>query len=83
MIPIWLALLLSWVLWAIILFVCNNRFGISFQNDIALYVFCAPVVIPIFVIGIPIALFSKWIKDLKYYFEMKKYKKKKRRKNLK
>ena len=46
MIPIWLALLLSWVLWAIILFVGNNHFGFSFQNEKALYIFCAPVVIP-------------------------------------
>lgn len=78
MIPIWLAFLLSWVLWAIILAICSQfHLGISFDNDIALYVLCAPVVIPIFVIGIPIALFSKWFKNLKYYFEMKKYKKKK------
>ena len=78
MIPIWLAFLLSWVLWAIILAICNQfHLGISFDNDIALYLFSAPVVITIFVFGIPIALFSKWIKNLKYYFEMKKYKKKK------
>ena len=78
MIPIWLALLLSWALWAIILFVGNNRFGFSFQSEKALYIFCAPIVIPIFVIGFPIALCIKYFNKLKYYFEMKK-----RRKRLK
>jgi uncharacterized membrane protein YbjE (DUF340 family) len=76
MIPIWLALLLSWVLWAIILFVGNNRLGFSFQNEKALYIFCAPVVIPIFVIVFPAALCIRCFNELKYYFE-------KRRKNLK
>ena len=77
MIPIWLAFLLSWMLWAIILAICNQfHLGISFDNDIALYVFCAPVVIPIFVIGIPIALCIKWFKNLKYYFEKRKFQKK-------
>lgn len=78
MIPIWLAFLISWVLWAIILFVGNNRFGFSFQNETALYIFCAPVVIPIFVFCFPIALCIRYFNKLKYYFEMKK-----RRKNLK
>lgn len=78
MIPVWLALLLSWVLWAIILFVGNNRLGFSFQNEKALYIFCAPVVIPIFVFCFPIALCIRYFNKLKYYFEMKK-----RRKNLK
>jgi hypothetical protein len=78
MIPIWLALLLSWVLWAIILAICSQfHLGISFDNDIALYVFCAPVVIPIFVIGIPIAYCVKWFRKLKYYFEKRKFQKKK------
>lgn len=73
MIPIWLALLLSWALWAIILFVCDNfHFGISFQNDVALYVFCAPVVIPIFVIGIPIALSIRAYKEIKYKIDRRK-----------
>lgn len=76
MIPIWLALLLSWVLWAIILFVGNNRLGFSFQNEKALYIFCAPVVVPIFVIVFPAALCIRCFNELKYYFE-------KRRKNLK
>ena len=75
MIPIWLAFLLSWALWAIILFVGNNRFGFSFQNEIALYLFCAPVVIPIFVIGFPIALCVRWYRKLKWFFEIKKRKK--------
>ena len=75
MIPIWLALLLSWVLWAIILFVGNNRFGFSFQNETALYLFCAPVVIPIFVIGFPIALCIRWYRKLKWFFETKRRKK--------
>lgn len=79
MIPIWLALLLSWVLWAIILFICSQfHLGISFDNDIALFILCAPVLIPIFAIGIPIALCIRWCNKLKYYFEMKK-----RRKRLK
>ena len=78
MIPIWLALLFSWVLWAIILFVGNNRLGFSFQNEKALYIFCAPVVIPIFVFCFPIALCIRYFNKLKYYFETKK-----RRKNLK
>lgn len=75
MIPIWLAFLLSWIIWAIILFVGNNRFGFSFQSETALYIFCAPVVIPIFIIGIPIALCIKYFNKLKYYFEMKKRRK--------
>jgi len=74
MIPIWLALLLSWVLWAIILFVGNNHLGFSFQSEKALYIFCAPVVIPIFAFGIPIAYCIKYFNKLKYYFEMKKRK---------
>jgi hypothetical protein len=78
MIPIWLAILLSWALWAIILFVGNNRLGFSFQNEKALYIFCAPIVVPIFVFCFPIALCIKYFNKLKYYFEMKK-----RRKNLK
>lgn len=78
MIPIWLALLLSWVFWAIILFVGNNHLGFSFQSEKALYIFCAPVVVPIFAIGFPIALCIKYFNKLKYYFKMKK-----RRKNLK
>jgi len=78
MIPIWLALLLSWALWAIILFVGNNRLGFSFQNEKALYIFCAPIVVPIFVFCFPIALCIRYFNKLKYYFEMKK-----RRKNLK
>lgn len=78
MIPIWLALLLSWALWAIILFVGNNRLGFSFHNEKALYIFCAPVVVPIFVFCFPIALCIRYFNKLKYYFEMKK-----RRKNLK
>ena len=78
MIPIWLALLLSWVLWAIILFVGNNRLGFSFQNEKALYIFCAPIVIPIFVFCFPIALCIRYFNKLKYYFKTKK-----RRKNLK
>ena len=81
MIPIWLAFLLSWVLWAIILFVGNNRFGFSFQNETVLYLFCAPVVIPIFVIGFPIALCIRYFNRLKYYFEKRKFQKK--GKNLK
>lgn len=76
MIPIWLALLLSWVLWAIILFVGNNHLGFSFQSEKALYIFCAPVVVPIFVIVFPVALCIRCFNELKYYFE-------KRRKNLK
>lgn len=76
MIPIWLALLLSWALWAIILFICDNfHFGISFQNDVALYLFCAPVVIPIFVIGFPIAFCIRWYRKLKWFFETKRRKK--------
>lgn len=76
MIPIWLAFLLSWVFWATILFICDNfHFGISFQNDVALYLFCAPVVIPIFVIGFPIALCIRWYRKLKWFFETKRRKK--------
>ena len=78
MIPIWLALLLSWALWAIILFVGNNRLGFSFQNEPALYIFCAPIVVPIFVFCFPIALCIRYFNKLKYYFGTKK-----RRKNLK
>ena len=78
MIPIWLALLLSWALWAIILFVGNNRLGFSFQNETALYIFCAPIVVPIFVFCFPIALCIRYFNKLKYYFGTKK-----RRKNLK
>lgn len=74
MIPIWLALLLSWAFWAIILFVGNNHLGFSFQSEKALYIFCAPVVIPIFAFGIPIAYCIKYFNKLKYYFEMKKRK---------
>ena len=81
MIPIWLALLLSWVLWAIILFVGNNRLGFSFQNGKALYIFCAPVVVPIFVIVFPVALCIRYFNKLKYYFEKRKFQKK--GKNLK
>lgn len=80
MIPIWLALLLSWILWAIILFVGNNRFGFSFKNETALYIFCAPVAIPIFIIGIPIGIFIRIIKKIKCDFETKKCQKKKERK---
>lgn len=78
MIPIWLALLLSWVFWAIILFIGNNRFGFSFQSETALYIFCAPIVIPIFVAVFPVALCIRYFNKLKHYFEMKK-----RRKELK
>lgn len=73
MIPIWLALLLSWVLWAIILFICDNfHFGISFQNDIALFIFCAPVLIPIFAVGIPIALCIRLYNSIKYKIDKRK-----------
>lgn len=81
MIPIWLAFLLSWIIWAIILFVGNNRFGFSFHNETALYIFCAPVVIPIFVFCFPIALCIRYFNKLKYYFEKRKFQKK--GKNLK
>ena len=78
MIPIWLAFLLSWVLWAIILAICSQfHLGISFDNDIALYVFCAPVVIPIFVIGIPIALSVRAYREIKYKIQKRKLKRKK------
>lgn len=77
MIPIWLALLLSWVLWAIILFICDNfHFGISFQNDIALFIFCAPVLIPIFAIGFPVAYSIRLYNKIKYQMDKRKAKRK-------
>lgn len=78
MIPIWLALLLSWALWAIILTICSQfHLGVSFDNDIALFIFCAPVLIPIFAVGIPIALCVRWYNKLKYFFRKRKFQKKK------
>lgn len=77
MIPIWLALLLSWALLAVILAICSQfNLGVSFDNEITMYILCAPVLIPVFAIGIPIALCIRCFNELKYYLEKRKRQKK-------
>lgn len=74
--PIWLTLLLSWGVFAIALYICDNKQVLSFHSEIAFYIFCAPVVLPIFAIGFPIAFCIRWFRKLKYFFETKRRQKK-------
>lgn len=65
--------LICWIFWAVILYICNHfNWGIKFTNDIVMYIMCAPVIIPIVVIGIPIALCARLYNNIKYKIEHKK-----------
>ena len=75
--PIWLVILLSWGVFAIALYIGENRQWLTFHSEIAFHFFCAPVVLPIYAIGFPIALLIRFFKELKYQIEHQKLKRKK------
>lgn len=75
--PIWLVILLSWGVFAIALFVAENLQWLTFHSEIAFHIFCAPVLIPIYSIGFPIALLIRAYREIKYKIDRRKLKRKK------
>lgn len=74
----WIVAFIVWVIFSIALALCSQfGWGVSFTNDIALFVFCAPVVIPIFIIGIPIALCIRFARKFHLKDKIPHFKKRK------
>ena len=65
--------LICWAFWAVVLYACNYfNWGIKFTNDTVMYIMCAPVIIPIYAIGVPIALCARLCNNIKYNIEKRK-----------
>ena len=75
--PIWLIFLFSWGVFAILLFAAEKLQWLTFHSEIVFHIFCAPVVIPIYSIGFPIALLIRAYREIKYKIEKQKLKRKK------
>lgn len=76
--PIWFWLLLFWVIFDGVLFLSEKMGWLKFSNEIAKYSFYAPVLIPVFIVLLPVAGVMRLYFKIKYRIDQKRRLKRKK-----